>query len=363
MKTNNRHRIALVGAGTHGRNAVIPGILNTREFELVAVADLRQSNLDELGEVAYGRYLSVQDMLAKETLDVLYVATLPETHCELTLLAFRHGVHVVCEKPLASTVEESERMVQAAREAGKELVVMFENRFQPYYQKIREWIVSGRLGRVEAIHIQTFGKHPLGQPRRTNLLNAAGCLDCGIHMLDIVRFWNEGAHWKIIHALGTWFDEPVEKAPHMGILAQLDNGVMVTFEDSFSYGYRLKSQPNTFKKNNLTIVGTEGVITDVLDDQGNTTGYELITDEGREQVAYQITYHYDEIPKVLDHFAGILNGTPEPWPLLPRGTDGLEAQRIVDEVNRQCVEKAPLFAPNTVEKIQESNTELSYRCR
>lgn len=342
--------MALVGVGTHGRHAVVPGILNSRNYELVAVADLNPRNLNELGDVEYGRYSSVEEMLQKETLDVLYVATLPETHCELTLLALKHGLHVVCEKPLAASQEEAERMVEAAREANRELVVMFENRFQPYNLKIREWISSGRLGRVEAIHIQTFGKHPLQQPRRTNLLNAAGCLDCGIHMLDIARYWNQGAQWRIIHALGAWFDEPVEKAPHMGILAQLDNGVMVTFEDSFSYGYRLQSLPGNYSKNGLTIVGTEGLITEVKDSERKVVGYELVTESGVEQVPYEVTFHYDEIPKVLDQLAHVLDGNPEEWPLLPRGTDGLEAQRIVDEVNRQCVHHAPAFAPDTVER-------------
>lgn len=345
MNTKRKFRIGLVGAGTHGRDAVIPGIQKSSEFELIAVADIRQSNLDELADKSFARYLSAEEMIRSEKLDALYVATLPETHCELTLLAFQHGLHVVCEKPLAANIEEAQKMVDAARAAHLELVVMFENRFQPYNLKIREWISSGRIGRMEAIHIQTFGRHPQQQPRRTNLLNAAGCLDCGIHMLDIARYWNNGANWKIIHALGAWFDELVEKAPHMGILAQLDNGVMVTFEDSFSYGFKLKNLAWNYSKSGLTIVGTEGLITEIKDSEGKVTGYELVTDSGREHVPFEVTFHYDEIPKVLTQFAKVLNGDPEEWPLLPRGTDGLEAQRIVDEVNRQCVEKAPGFAP------------------
>lgn len=335
MTHSQRKRIALIGVGTHGMNAVLPAIGHAKEWELVAVVDNNPAHLQKLPHLrGYG---AVETMLQEEEVDAIYIATLPNSHCAIALAGLRHGAHVVCEKPMGADAGETRIMLDAAREAGRELVVMFENRFQPYYRKVRQWIREGAVGRVEAIHLQSFGKHPIKQPRRTHLLNAAGCLDCGIHMLDIARYWNEGARWETIHALGTWFDEPVERPPHVGILARLDNGVMVTFEDSFSYGYRLESVPWNFGKNSLTIVGTQGVITDASVENGREI--QLISDARRESVPIIISEHEHEIPKVLDAFAAWLRGAidEETAASLARGEDGHEAQRIVDEVNNQSV--------------------------
>ena len=338
---SNKLNFGLVGAGTHGRGAVIPGFARSQSCKLVAVADPCEESLSLIEDRTLRRYTSLPEMLETEKLDAIYIATLAPSHCELSLAALEAGAHVVCEKPMASTAEEAQRMLDAARRAKREIAIMFESRFHSHNQTVREWINSGVLGRIEAIHVQSFGKHPLTQPRRTNLLDAAGCLDCGIHTLDLIRHWLGGGHWETIHALGTWFDEAVKCPPHIGILARLDNGVMVTFEDSFSYGYRVESEPRTFGKSTLAIVGTKGVITDVPHPQ---PGYQLITDERREWTPFEVSYHYDEIPKVLDLFAQMLQGEP-PDPRLPLAIDGLEAQRIVDEVNRQCVATAPPFSP------------------
>ncbi len=330
MKTTSRLRIGLIGLGSHGSGAVLPAIGHSSFWELAAVADCNAALLEAAPHAH--RYPSLEAMLKEETLDAVYIATLPDTHHALTLTALQHGLHVVCEKPLAATLEEASAMNHAAREAGRQLVVMFESRFHDYNRTIREWITSGRLGRVEAIHLQTLGKHPTAQPRRTNLLNAAGCLDCGIHKLDLVRYWNNGALWEKIHALGAWFDEEVERPPHLGILARLDNGVMVTFEDSFSFGYRLPQLPNTFRKNHLAIVGTHGLI---IDD--GPESYQLITEAGSESVAAPVSHHQHEIPKVLDAFALTLRQQEQEPHLLPTGEDGLEAQRILEEVCAQAI--------------------------
>ncbi|HWL51834.1 MAG TPA: Gfo/Idh/MocA family oxidoreductase [Chthoniobacteraceae bacterium] len=341
MNPNQRLRIGLVGAGTHGRNAVIPSFVHSTRCTLAAVADRSAAHLAAIAHWNGPKYLSVDEMLDQAALDALYIATLPGTHCRFALAALERGLHVICEKPMAADLQEARRMTEAAQKAGRELIVMFENRIHPAYHRVREWIDLGHLGRVEAIHLQSFGKHPVAQPRRTDLLNAAGSLDCGIHQLDLARYWTRAGGWETIHALGTWLEEAVFNPPHIGILARLDSQVMVTFEDSFSYGYRLQSVPWNFSKQGLVIVGTEGVITDVRDREG--VAFRLYSDEVNEQVAFSPLPHEEEIPRVLDHFAAVLAGDEEDRGWLARGEDGLQAQRIVDEVNRQCRDHAPRF--------------------
>ncbi len=334
-------KFGLVGAGTHGRTAVIPGFLKSTHCELLAIADACGDALQQVEAPALRRYGSLEAMVQEEELDGIYIATLADTHCALAMTAFAKGMHVVCEKPMAATAQEAGQLVKAATAAGRELCVMFENRVRPVHQKVRHWIADGHIGRVEAIHLQSFGKHPTAQPRRTRLLNAAGCLDCGIHMLDLVRFWLSGGRWEIVHALGTWFGEAVERPPHMGLLARLDSGVMVTFEDSFSYGYGIETAPWNFGRNTLAIVGTKGVIRD--GEFNGEPGIELISDTYNDRVAFAPEGHPSDIAGMLDLFAEAISGDPRARELLPSGSDGLEAQRIVDEINRQCVASAFRF--------------------
>lgn len=333
----NHIRFGLVGLGKHGRHALLPAFSRSRYCNLLAVADRSSENLDKIEDASLRRYGSLNQMLDNEELDAVYIATLASSHCELALQAFEKGLHVICEKPVAASAQEVELMLAAANRAGKSLVVMFENRFKHHYQKIREWIQHGRIGRVEAIHMQSFGSHPTEQPRRTNLLNEAGCLDCGIHMLDLVRFWTGGGIWKEIHALGTWFGEEVVCPPHVGILARLDSGVMVTFEDSFSYAYQMRKVPHNFSRNNLTIVGEKGVIIDCK--IGDNAAFQVLSDDYQEVEMVFPMSHSEEIPLVMDHFARVLGGEEEDLGILPNGYDGYMAQRIVDEVNRQCREQ------------------------
>ncbi len=349
MHSKHRLRIGLVGAGTHGRNAVIPSFVHSTRCVLVGVTDRSAENLAAIEHWAGPTYLNLEEMLDEVALDALYIATLPDTHCAFALAALERGLHVICEKPMAADLKEARRMVKAAEQADRELIVMFENRIHPAYHAIREWIDLGYLGRVEAIHLQTLGKHPIAQPRRTHLLNAAGSLDCGIHMLDLARYWTRAGGWETIHALGSWLEEPVFNPPHIGILARLDSQVMVTFEDSFSYGYRLQSVPFNFSKQSLAIVGTQGVITDVHDKDG--ISFKLYNDQISEQVAFRHLHHSDEIPKVLDHLSAVLAGEEEDCGWLARGEDGLHAQTIVDEVNRQCRERAPRFPTATASPV------------
>ncbi len=330
-------RFGLVGAGTHGRGAVIPAFLQTGQCELLAVADHSLDHLEKIRPVPFRMYHSLHQMLENEDLDALYIATLASSHCELALQAFKKGLHVICEKPMASSHEEAQRMVAAAADAGRELFIMFENRFKPHYRKIREWIVSGAIGKVEALHLQSFGKHPAQEPRRANLLNEAGCLDCGIHMLDLARFWTGGGEWQEIYAIGSWFGEEVLYPPHVGILARLDNDVTVTFEDSFSYGRKVAGVPWNFRKNSLTIVGSEGVITE--SQAGDQHGYQLVSDRRMEHVMVSPSSHREEIHEVLDYAASVLRGAVEDRGWLATGHDGLAAQHIVEEVNQQSAKR------------------------
>ena len=348
-------RFALIGCGQHGRKAVMPGLReHTERATLCAVADLSADNLQFAKALGCAVYTDYQQMLVEQRLDAVYVATLQETHLEQTLAALDAGLHVICEKPMAPTADECRTMIDAAKRAGRQLVVNFETRYHRHHQKIRQWIATGRIGRVDAIHVQDFwdGHKRTGRiaERRARLLDRAGGLDCGIHKIDLVHHLCGSGQWVSMEAMGAWLGEEERLlAPHIAILGRLDTGTLVTINSSLGYAASIK--PRT-RQDLLTVVGTEGVISLTIDSPsmkahaGGTYKATLFDDAGEEQVAAEYPIHDVAIGRLVDDLAAYLESGTCP-PDLPLGEAGLHAQIIAKAANdravatRQCPAAVP----------------------
>ncbi len=316
---------ALIGVGAHGIHEVLPAIKDTPGARLTAVADVHAPNLAKITEEGVARYDSLTSLLADDRPDVVYVSTRMETHHDLSLEALQAGCHVIVEKPMASTEQECQSLIDAAQAAGRQLVVMFENRYRNQYSQIRRWIREGHLGGVYAIHFNHFWRGVVQQPRRANLLNAAGTLDCGIHYLDLARFLTGGGEWAQVDALGHWF-EGLDRPIHLSILAQLSHGVTVTLNDSMTV-------PQDRKCSNFTLLGTKGLVRDFQDPYR----YELSSDTLNASVLSEPSNHVQEIPRVLADLINVLDGASSE--MLPTGIDGLMAQTVTNAAHRSAAER------------------------
>jgi len=254
-------KFGIVGVGTHARWAVMDAINKTaKNCRLVAACDICADNLKGLAEEGIKTFTDLNKMLDGVEMDALYVATTAKTHYELTVSALRKGLHVICEKPMADSIEKCEDMIKEAEKANRKLAITFENRYHPEIRKIKEWIDAGYLGKVEAFHYhlftsayKTFGPRV---DRRKRLLDLAGVLDCGIHTLDLARYFF-GGDWMDICARGAWFGEDLANAPHISILGRMTSGVMSTITYSYAYGAYFEAEA---KNHMFTIVGNEGII-------------------------------------------------------------------------------------------------------
>ncbi len=335
-------RFGLIGCGTHARWAVGPAFRRCPSVRLTAVADVSEESLKtfEWPDAGLPRYRDWHEMLTREKLDAVYVCTPCEAHLEPALAAFAAGLHVVTEKPVAPSPADCEKLVAAAHAAGRELAVDFENRYHPAFRLIQECVQAGRLGKVHAVHMnemwdghKVFG--PLAE-RRHRFTDTSGCLDCGIHHLDLARYFCGGGRWQDIHATGAWFGETVRYPPHIAVQARLDLGAVVTLNASFAYTAYIK--PSDLH-DTIVLVGTEGVI-DVR--RGAGTGKDtvrLISASLTETREFATEGHADVIPQLLADFAALVAGTAPRPAALATGEDGLMAQVIVDEANRQSVRR------------------------
>lgn len=143
-----RLRLAVVGTKGIGQ-AHIRAIRAVQDCELAAICDVDEAELKlRSQELGVPGYTSADEMFSKEKLDGVSICTPHWFHPEIAFKAFGAGVHVLCEKPLAVTVEDGEKMIDAAKKAKKVLAVCFQFRTAPLNAKAKEIIRSGRLGEV-----------------------------------------------------------------------------------------------------------------------------------------------------------------------------------------------------------------------
>ena len=148
-------RMGLIGAGTMGE-WYAAALTEYEVSDLVAVCDLDEQRAAALtrqwGGVVYDDFRA---MLAKEQLDAVAVATPDKRHREPAIACLEAGKHVLCEKPLATTLEDGEAMRAAVERSGKELMVNFGNRHRPRAKALRSSLIEEReVGEIGTVYIE-----------------------------------------------------------------------------------------------------------------------------------------------------------------------------------------------------------------
>ncbi len=137
-------------------------------------------------------YRDAQEMLLREDIDAVIVSTPPQYHEDLVVAAFKAGKHVLCEKPLANSVEACRRMVDAARKSGKVLATGFNHRYFPQVQYLKQAIDTGLIGELD--HVRAFAGHTgLSEFRNVweydkKVMGGGALMDVGIHIIDLARY-------------------------------------------------------------------------------------------------------------------------------------------------------------------------------
>jgi predicted dehydrogenase len=132
---------------------VIPGIQRAERCEVVAIAsrdaDRARAAADALGIAR--THASYEGLLANPDVDAVYIPLPNHLHAEWTIAAARAGKHILCEKPLAMTAADAERMVEACDREGVRLMEAFMYRQHPSWVAVRELLAAGRIGRLQAV--------------------------------------------------------------------------------------------------------------------------------------------------------------------------------------------------------------------
>ena len=147
-------RVGLIGTGTIAFSAHLPAIRKLRdELELVAVADIRADNAERAAREfgAEFHFTDYHELLARDDIDFVDICTPEFLHADQTEAAAAAGKHVICEKPMAATPDECDRMIDACERTGVLLMIAHSRRFTGRYQQIRAAIDRGEIGEVRYV--------------------------------------------------------------------------------------------------------------------------------------------------------------------------------------------------------------------
>jgi len=210
-------RTAIIGCGgiTERRHGPVLSRMTDR-VQLVALADLSEERLalmgDKLGVPPERRYTDWEQMLAREELDLVDIATPHGVHAEQAIAAAQAGAHVLIEKPIARTVDEADRMISAAEDAGVRLCVLHNQLFAPATQKTLELIGEGAIGepflfRSEGIGGSHVAGRGVGRDWRATAEGGGGgaLIDNGYHQLYRARAWMGSPVRRVFARIGTFY--------------------------------------------------------------------------------------------------------------------------------------------------------------
>ena len=280
-------KVGLIGCGKIGQVRHLPEYAANQDCVITALYDINLERAKELA-VKYGAvaYESVEALLASDV-DAVSVCSSNTSHAEITIAALKAGKHVLCEKPMATTLEDSEAMVSAAKDAGKRLMIGQNQRLAGAHKKAKELIDAGVIGKVLTFKTafchggpETWSVDPgLGTWFFDKKRAAMGAMaDLGVHKTDLIQYLT-GQTIVEVSAMLSVLDKkfadgsPITVDDNAFVIYKMDGGAMGTMTVSWTdYG----------KEDNSTVIwGTEGVLriydhpehTLVLDKKNGETEY------------------------------------------------------------------------------------------
>ena len=204
-------KLGLIGIGV-GAAEILPAMESMEEIDLVAGADVVPETRERF-QKRYPNtrvYDSAEKLCADPDVEAVWIATPNRFHGPHTILAAQHGKHVVVEKPMGLTIEEAERMCDAADKNNVKLLAGHTRSYTIPNRAIRKIITSGRLGKLCAIHLLAYSDWML-RPRTADELdiNQGGGIPYrqGPHQIDTVRVLGGGLLRSVRGMTGQWMPE------------------------------------------------------------------------------------------------------------------------------------------------------------
>ncbi len=345
-------RAGVVGAGIFGVNHLnaFRQLSYTGAAELAAVAEIDEERarwVEQNYQVPVFR--NYEQLLALPDIDIVTVATPDFAHREIVVAAAQSGKHILCEKPLATTVEDCQAMVESARKAKVLLQVDFHKRFDPEHIAIMQRISSGEFGEIlyGSVTMEDRIEVPVDWFPHWAHLSSPGWF-LAVHFVDLVR-WMIRSDGKSVYAHGRREvlknSYNIDTWDSLSAVVEFQNGAVFTFNVSWIL-------PRTFEaivNQDLRIVGAKGAweidtqfrgSRSCHQDEGMRTPNNNFISEARDKQGRTIYkgYGIEAIEDIVWNVRALQQGASleELAGTYPSGEDGLEATRIVSAIHESA---------------------------
>jgi predicted dehydrogenase len=255
----NKVRLGIAGAGVIVREYHLPVMVTNPRLEVAAICDVIEAAARRSAEQFHipNTFRDYSALLAQSELDAVFVAVPNNLHAPVAVAAFAAGKHVLCEKPMASTVKEAQGMLAAAESAGKSLAIAHPWRCDQDYRWLHDVVASGRLGKIFKVRchaILTEGSPPVGSWRFKKEIVGGGALtDLGIHAIDAVSYlFDDQLRPQNVFAKTSNLFTNAEVEDTATAIFDFDEGLTVTVEAGWHHNFQ--NSPHGA----IEIVGTEG---------------------------------------------------------------------------------------------------------
>ncbi|RLQ93822.1 Gfo/Idh/MocA family protein [Falsibacillus albus] len=236
-------KVAVIGCGSIAKYRHLPEYSLNSGAEIVAVCDIVEERAKEMA-LQYGAkaFTDFEDILELEEVDAISVCLPNYLHAPVTVAALNAGKHVLCEKPMATSHEEAESMIQAAKSHDKKLMIGHNQRFVASHQKAKAIIESGKLGKIFSFKT-TFG-HPGPEGwsvdgadswffnKEKAFIGAMG--DLGVHKADLMRYLL-GEFVEVGAFIETNAKQHAEVDDNAVCILRTESGIIGTLAASWAY--------------------------------------------------------------------------------------------------------------------------------
>ena len=236
-------KIGVVGIGV-GASEILPAMEAMPQLELVAGADVNQRVLKTFHD-RYGArtYDSIEKMCEDPEVEAVWISSPNKFHGPHTIIAAEHGKHVVVEKPMAISLEEAEKMIEATEKNKVKLLCGHTQSYGPHIRTMNRIIKSGELGKLCALNVWAYTDWML-RPRTAEELDLAQgggmAYRQGPHQIDTLRLLGGGMVRSVRGMAGQWFAGRPIPGYYSGYL-EFEDGTPACFMHN-GYGYFLTSE-------------------------------------------------------------------------------------------------------------------------
>lgn len=323
-------RLGVVGVGRIGQmhvenvNKLIDGM------EVVAIADPLVNKITDWVDKQDVKYVyeNYEDLVANPDVDAVLIACSTNLHRDVCVAAAKAGKHVICEKPLDTSIAKCEEMIKACDDAGVKLQVGFNRRFDHNFKKVRELVGEGKIGDPQILRIAS--RDPSPPPVEYVKVSGGIFMDMMIHDFDMIRYLS-GCDVEEVTAKGAVLIDPaIGDAGDVDtaiVTLKMSNGALGVIDNSRQavYGYDQR----------IEVFGSKG---QALANNDKFTTVEVSTAEGEctDKIPHFFLDRYTDA--YLDEFTGFVKAINDDTTPVVTGNDGLQALKIAKAATQSLKE-------------------------